>query len=158
MLHINYVHEPSHQNSMKKNCLLFLICLFVTFPVSVGADTVASTGNDGCQTSTVARWTVVPLIKVYQTYLSPFMITRCPSWPNCSHYASQAVKKHGAAMGAFMAVDRLFHEAGKVEQPPTVFVEGRGYLIYDPLDHNDFWWDEPSQEVNLPDIPQRKQK
>jgi methyl-accepting chemotaxis protein len=48
--------------------------------------------------------------------------------------AVETVKKHGAAMGAFMAVDRLFHEAGKIEQPPTVFVEGRGYRIYDPLD------------------------
>jgi len=143
---------------MKKNWLLLLIFLFAAFPPDSLADMVASAHTCRPQASTAARWTVLPLIKVYQTYLSPFMITKCPSWPNCSRYASEAVKKHGAAMGAFMAVDRLFHEAAKIHQSPQIFVEGRGYVIYDPLDHNDFWWDKPSQEVNLPDIPQMRQK
>jgi putative component of membrane protein insertase Oxa1/YidC/SpoIIIJ protein YidD len=158
MVRLNEEHKFSPGKPMKKICLLLLVCLLVVIPLSVEADNGSS--GDACtpQASTAARWTILPFIKAYQIYLSPFMITRCPSWPNCSRYASEAVKKHGAAMGAFLAVDRLFHEAAKIQHSPQVFVEGRGYLVYDPLDHNDFWWCKPSQEVKLPDIPQMRQK
>jgi hypothetical protein len=154
-----YTSDTRHGSCMKKGCFSLLIFVFLTFPPGTSwADMASSQGDGGRQTSAAARWTVMPLIKIYQTYLSPFVITKCPSWPNCSRYASQAVAKHGAAMGAFMTVDRLIHEAGKIKQSPKVYVEGRGYLIYDPLDHNDFWWTTPSTTLSLPDIPQMSLK
>jgi hypothetical protein len=144
---------------MKRDCILGLIFLFLasSAPDVFCAETALHQRDAHGQSSTISRWTLLPLIKVYQTFLSPFITTKCPSWPNCSRYASEAVIKHGAAMGSFMTVDRLLHEAGNIDKSDKVYIEGCGYLIYDPPDDNDFWWT-PPRKLPLPDIPQMGSK
>ncbi len=47
------------------------------------------------------------LIRFYQKIISPQDGPKCRFYPVCSAYGREAVEKHGALMGAFMAADRL---------------------------------------------------
>ncbi|MFN0314378.1 MAG: membrane protein insertion efficiency factor YidD [Burkholderiales bacterium] len=57
------------------------------------------------------------LIRGYQLLLSPYLGARCRFWPTCSHYAMEAIERHGAAKGSLLAAKRLikchpFHHGG----------------------------------------------
>jgi putative membrane protein insertion efficiency factor len=47
-------------------------------------------------------------IRVYQRLLSPLLPNRCRFYPTCSHYAVEAIEKHGAIRGLWLAIKRLF--------------------------------------------------
>jgi putative membrane protein insertion efficiency factor len=47
------------------------------------------------------------IIKLYQKYLSPLKTTRCPYYPCCSQYGLEAIQKHGAVKGSFLAAGRI---------------------------------------------------
>ena len=47
------------------------------------------------------------LIRFYQLTLSPFWGSQCRFHPTCSHYAIEAIDKHGALKGFFLAVWRI---------------------------------------------------
>lgn len=47
------------------------------------------------------------LIRVYQLALSPFVGNQCRFTPTCSHYAREAVLRHGAARGSWLAIKRI---------------------------------------------------
>ena len=47
------------------------------------------------------------LIKLYQKYLPPLKSTRCPYYPCCSQYGLEAIQKHGAIKGGFLAAYRV---------------------------------------------------
>lgn len=47
------------------------------------------------------------LIRIYQLFLSPFLGTGCRFAPTCSHYAAEAVDKHGAIKGGWLALRRV---------------------------------------------------
>ncbi len=47
------------------------------------------------------------LIRAYQLLLSPFLGNQCRFTPSCSHYASEAISRHGAAKGTWLAIKRL---------------------------------------------------
>lgn len=47
------------------------------------------------------------LIKVYQYCISPLKPPTCRFTPTCSQYALEAVSKHGAFKGAYLAVRRI---------------------------------------------------
>lgn len=47
------------------------------------------------------------LIWCYQTMLSPFMPAACRYAPSCSAYASEAIARHGACAGGWLALKRL---------------------------------------------------
>lgn len=47
------------------------------------------------------------LIRVYQLVLSPLLGPRCRFHPSCSHYAAQAIARHGALRGSALAVRRV---------------------------------------------------
>ncbi len=49
------------------------------------------------------------LIKLYQTMISPITGGRavCRFTPTCSEYAHQAISKHGALKGAWLAIKRI---------------------------------------------------
>ncbi|MFP3155608.1 membrane protein insertion efficiency factor YidD [Lachnospiraceae bacterium ZAX-1] len=51
--------------------------------------------------------TLIFLIKFYRKYLSPLKSTKCPYYPTCSTYALEAIKKHGALKGFFLATWRI---------------------------------------------------
>ncbi len=47
------------------------------------------------------------LIKLYQVFLSPFLGQQCRFYPTCSHYATEAILKHGAVKGTYLTLHRL---------------------------------------------------
>lgn len=47
------------------------------------------------------------LIRGYQWTLSPMLGARCRFYPSCSCYAHEAVERHGALHGLWLAVKRL---------------------------------------------------
>ena len=61
-------------------------------------------------------------IRFYQKYLSPMKRTRCPYIPTCSQYGLEAIEKHGAIKGSFLALWRVlrcnpFSHGGYVPVP-----------------------------------------
>lgn len=46
-------------------------------------------------------------IRIYQLVLSPLLGPRCRFHPSCSHYAIEAIERHGAARGGWLALRRL---------------------------------------------------
>ncbi len=127
---------------MTRVILLIVIVSVLTLmirPLSAQAEESATVG--------LGKHVGVSLVRLYQGFLSPFMIHRCPMCPNCSSYALQALEKHGLLMGWFMAVDRLLHEAGEVERSSSVFFDRGAHCVYDPVVNNDFWWARDSPEI-----------
>lgn len=55
----------------------------------------------------LAQHVLVGLIRGYQLLLSPFIGNQCRFTPTCSHYAREAVEKHGAIKGSWMAARRV---------------------------------------------------
>ncbi|MDB2463484.1 membrane protein insertion efficiency factor YidD [Flavobacteriaceae bacterium] len=47
------------------------------------------------------------LIKFYQNFISPFTPSTCRFNPTCSHYSIEALKKHGALRGGWLALKRI---------------------------------------------------
>lgn len=47
------------------------------------------------------------LIRGYQRFVSPFTPPRCRFYPTCSHYAVEALEKHGALKGSWLAGKRV---------------------------------------------------
>ena len=68
---------------------------------------------------------------------------RCMMYPSCSHYSSQALKKHGFIKGWVMTSDRLLR-CGRDEKhiAEQIIIDSQAY-VFDPLQHNDFWWSRP---------------
>lgn len=50
---------------------------------------------------------LIRLIRLYQKNISPLKIPCCRFTPTCSEYAVEALKKHGALAGSFLAVRRI---------------------------------------------------
>jgi uncharacterized protein len=62
---------------------------------------------------TVLLW----LIRGYQYLLRPMLGANCRFAPSCSDYAREAVEKHGALQGTWLAVKRIsrchpYHSGG----------------------------------------------
>ncbi len=47
------------------------------------------------------------LIRFYQYAISPLIPPRCRFTPTCSQYAVEAVQKHGALKGGWLALKRI---------------------------------------------------
>ncbi len=62
----------------------------------------------------------------------------CPSYPVCSRYATEAVRRHGVLIGSWLAMDRLIHEHDDIEHGHWLNINGEDRL-FDPLSRNDFW-------------------
>jgi len=85
------------------------------------------------------RQFTIGILRLYQKYISPVDGERCPSYPTCSQYGLEAVRKHGALLGLVMTFDRLIHESDEVRIAPLIRV-GDSVRCYDPVESNDFWW------------------
>lgn len=60
---------------------------------------------------------LIGFIKLYQWLISPLLGPSCRFHPTCSHYAIEAIEKHGVFKGGYLSVRRLikcqpFHEGG----------------------------------------------
>jgi putative membrane protein insertion efficiency factor len=47
------------------------------------------------------------MIRAYQLVLSPFLGSHCRFTPTCSQYAMEAIERHGALRGTWLAVKRI---------------------------------------------------
>jgi putative membrane protein insertion efficiency factor len=52
-------------------------------------------------------WPILGVITLYQYLLSPLLGVNCRFHPSCSHYAREAIEKHGACKGGWLAIKRL---------------------------------------------------
>jgi putative membrane protein insertion efficiency factor len=53
------------------------------------------------------RRSLAGLIRGYQLVLSPLLPPSCRFYPSCSQYALEAVNRHGAMKGTWLAARRL---------------------------------------------------
>lgn len=47
------------------------------------------------------------MIRAYQLFVAPILPPSCRYYPSCSHYAAEAVERHGPWHGSLLAVRRL---------------------------------------------------
>jgi putative membrane protein insertion efficiency factor len=47
-------------------------------------------------------------VRFYQVVLSPMTFSVCKFYPSCSHYATEAIARHGARHGLRLAAVRLW--------------------------------------------------
>ena len=47
------------------------------------------------------------LVRGYQLLLAPILPPSCRYYPSCSHYAAEALERHGAWAGTALAIGRL---------------------------------------------------
>ena len=51
---------------------------------------------------------LILLLRVYQLTLSPLLgANKCRYTPTCSHYGIEALRRHGAAKGGWLALKRI---------------------------------------------------
>ena len=79
--------------------------------MSAPVDRVATPGPRG-----LAIW-LIGLVRAWQLLLSPLLGPSCRFHPSCSAYASEALVRHGAARGSWLAARRIarchpFHVGG----------------------------------------------
>ena len=58
--------------------------------------------------SRATAWLLVAGIRFYQAVFAPVMPVGCKFYPSCSHYAAEAIARHGAARGVWLAAARLW--------------------------------------------------
>ena len=63
------------------------------------------------------RKILIIIIKGYGYLISPFLGNHCRFYPSCSSYAVEALEKHGAMRGTWLALKRIlrchpFHPGG----------------------------------------------
>ena len=67
---------------------------------------------------------LILMVRAYQLVLSPLMGAQCRFQPTCSHYAIEALQKHGAWRGGWLAMRRVgrchpWHPGGYDPVPPN---------------------------------------
>lgn len=65
------------------------------------------TGSDQRTGSGPVASGLLVLVRTYQRAISPLMPARCRFYPSCSHYAVDALRERGAAVGVVLAAYRL---------------------------------------------------
>jgi putative membrane protein insertion efficiency factor len=58
-------------------------------------------------TFNLPRRGLMALITAYQWTISPALPNACRYQPTCSHYAHQAIERHGALKGSWLALKRI---------------------------------------------------
>ena len=56
---------------------------------------------------TAGQHLMVGLIRLYQLLLSPLLGPRCRFHPSCSHYAVEAIQRHGPVKGGYLSLRRV---------------------------------------------------
>jgi hypothetical protein len=50
---------------------------------------------------------LIGLVRLYQGMISPYLGAKCRYDPTCSHYAVDALKKHGVFRGTWLSLKRI---------------------------------------------------
>jgi len=53
------------------------------------------------------RQLLLVLIGIYRRFISPSLPPSCRFYPSCSQYAAEAIARHGALRGSYLALRRL---------------------------------------------------
>ncbi|HLM59630.1 MAG TPA: membrane protein insertion efficiency factor YidD [Pyrinomonadaceae bacterium] len=53
------------------------------------------------------KFLVLDFLRLYKTFLSPFLPPSCRFTPTCSEYAREAVEKYGALRGTWLGAKRI---------------------------------------------------
>jgi len=53
------------------------------------------------------RTVLVTVVRGYQMILSPLLPAACRYYPSCSAYAIEALERHGALLGTWLAIRRI---------------------------------------------------
>ena len=69
----------------------------------------------------VLTWLLVGVIRGYQVAISPLLPPSCRFHPSCSAYAVEAIQRHGAFKGGWLALRRIgrCHPWGKSGYDPV---------------------------------------
>ena len=55
----------------------------------------------------IPRLAITMMIRGYQLFVAPILPPSCRFYPSCSHYAAEAVERHGLRRGSILALRRL---------------------------------------------------
>jgi len=74
----------------------------------------------------LVRAALLALIRLYQLTLSPWLGNPCRYEPTCSRYAAEAIERHGAVRGVWLAAKRLgrCHPCGSSGYDPVPLADG----------------------------------
>jgi putative membrane protein insertion efficiency factor len=80
----------------------------------------------------IGRALLLRLIGYYSRAISPALPARCRFYPTCSAYAAEAIARHGAGRGTWLALRRLvkcapWHPGGVDLVPPASGTGGAGH-------------------------------
>jgi len=69
------------------------------------------------------KYVFIGIVKLYRIAISPLFPPTCRFYPTCSEYAIEALSRHGAFKGGWLAMKRIakchpFHEGGVDLVPP----------------------------------------
>ncbi len=53
------------------------------------------------------RHVLIALVRAYQLFLGPLLPASCRYYPSCSQYALEALHRHGAVRGGWLAAKRI---------------------------------------------------
>ena len=53
------------------------------------------------------KYLLMGLIRIYQMTFSKLLPPSCRFEPSCSHYGYEAIRKHGAIKGSWLAISRI---------------------------------------------------
>ncbi len=79
----------------------------------------------------MTRRALLAAIRFYSRVISPALPPRCRFYPTCSAYAAEAIERHGAVRGTWLAVRRLvkcapWHPGGLDPVPGSPSASGTG--------------------------------
>ena len=76
---------------------------------------------------------IIGFLKLYRTFVSPMYGQVCRFYPSCSAYALEAVERHGAVRGCWLAARRLVRchpwNPGGYDPVPPKDVDQRGDAV-----------------------------
>ena len=69
----------------------------------------------------ILTYPFILLVRFYQVAISPYTPASCRFTPTCSHYAIEALQKHGLFKGGWLATKRIFscHPWGRSGYDPV---------------------------------------
>jgi uncharacterized protein len=57
--------------------------------------------------SAAGKYVLIALVRAYQLAISPLLPPACRYYPSCSAYAVEALERHGALRGGWLALRRI---------------------------------------------------